>query len=57
MSDKKTIAQRVEKAYPHPVLKERLNSYARQTGQSKSHVMCEALKIYLSDKNIIRGKQ
>lgn len=57
MSDKKTIAQRVEKAYPHPVLKERLNTYSRQTGQSKSQIMCEALKIYLSDKNIIRGKQ
>lgn len=55
MSDKKkTVLQRVEKAYPHPALKERLNNYSHQTGQSKSQIMCEALKIYLSDKNIIR---
>ena len=57
MSDKKTIAQRVERAYPHPALKQRLNDYAQQTGKSKSKVICEALRAYLPDKDTIRGKQ
>lgn len=56
MSDKKknTVAyQRQVQCYPHPVDLQKLNNYVEQTGQSKSSVLCEALRVYLSQKTIV----
>lgn len=51
---KKSVAQeRKVNCYPHPIQLQKLETYAKQTGQTKSGILCEALKVYLSDKVII----
>ena len=54
MSDKKTSVakERQVNCYPSPVLLQKLDSYSKSTGETKSSIVCEALNSYLKDKNI-----